>query len=76
MTGGRQVKREVNCCDLCTQAKDEAMLLVPCGGKRKICGPCAWTVAQSLAACRVLERGYANKHDPVPIAVQQILDSR
>jgi hypothetical protein len=69
------VKREVNRCDLCKQDKDEAMLLVPCGGnKRKVCGECAWTVAQSLATCRVLERGYANRHDPVPIALRQILD--
>jgi hypothetical protein len=64
----------VNQCDLCEQDKDEAMLLVPCGGhKRKVCGTCAWAVAQSLATCGALERSYENRNDPVPIALRQIL---
>jgi hypothetical protein len=66
----------VNRCELCKQDKDEAMLLVLCGGKRKVCGTRAWTVAQSLATCHALERSYADRHDPVPAAVRQILDSR
>jgi hypothetical protein len=65
----------VNRCDLCEQDKDEAMLLVPCGGhKCKVCGPCAWTVTQSLATCGVLGRNYENRKDPVPTALRQILD--
>jgi hypothetical protein len=64
----------VNRCDLCEQDKDEAVLLVPCGGKRKVCGPCAWAVAQSLASCGVLERSYENRNEPVPTALRQILD--
>jgi hypothetical protein len=65
----------VNQCDLCEQDKDEAMLLVPCGGhKHKVCGTCAWAVAQSLATCGVLERSYEKRHEPVPTALRQILD--
>jgi hypothetical protein len=65
----------VNRCDLCEQDKDEAMLLVPCGGhKRKVCGTCAWAVAQSLATCGALERSYENRNDSVPTALRQILD--
>jgi hypothetical protein len=67
----------VNRCDLCEQDKDQAMLLVPCGGhKRKVCGTCAWAVAQSLVTCGALERCYENRNDPVPTALRQILDRR
>ena len=66
----------MNRCDLCEQHKDEAMLLVPCGGhKRTVCGQCAWAVSQSLSTCRALARSYDNRTDPVPAALQQILDS-
>jgi hypothetical protein len=65
----------VNRCDLCAQDKDEAMLLVQCGGhKRTVCGTCARAVAQSLATCRALEHSYDNRNDPVPVALRQILD--
>ena len=61
-------------CDLCEQDKDEAMLLLQCGGNNlKVCGTCAWAVAQSLATCRALERSYETRNDPVPIALRQIL---
>jgi hypothetical protein len=67
----------VNRCTLCEQDKDEAMLLVLCGShKRQVCGTCAWAVAQSLAACRALERSYDNRNDPVPTALRQILDQQ
>jgi hypothetical protein len=66
----------VNRCDLCEQDKDEAMLLVPCGGnKRTVCGQCAWAVSQSLSTCRALACGYESRTDPVPAALRQILDS-
>jgi hypothetical protein len=66
----------VNRCDLCEQDKDEAMLLVPCGGhKRKVCGQCAWAVSQSVSICRALARRYENRTDPVPAALRQILDA-
>jgi hypothetical protein len=66
----------VNHCYLWEQDKDEAMLLVPCGGnKRKVCGKCAWAVSQSLSTCRALARSYDNRTDPVPAALRQILDS-
>jgi hypothetical protein len=66
----------MNRCDLCEQDKDEAILLVQgTGNKRKVCGTCAWAVAQSLAACRALERSYENRNDAVSIALRQILDS-
>ncbi|HKC76714.1 MAG TPA: hypothetical protein VKF37_21295 [Chloroflexota bacterium] len=69
-------ERQMNRCDLCEQDKDEAILLVQGGGnKRKVCGTCAWAVAQSLAACRALERSYENSDDAVPTALRQILDS-
>jgi hypothetical protein len=65
----------VNRCDLCEQNKDEAILLVQCGGnQRKVCGSCAWAVTQFLATCGVLERSYDNRNDPVPTALRQILD--
>ena len=65
----------MNRCDLCEQDKDEAMLLVPCGGHRRtVCGTCAWAVAQSLATCGALERSFENRNDPVPTALRQILD--
>jgi hypothetical protein len=65
----------VNRCDLCAQDKDEAMLLVPCGGhKRTVCGTCARAVAQALATCGALERSYDNRNDPVQVALRQILD--
>ena len=68
-------ERHVNHCDLCAQDKDEAMLLVPCGGQgRTVCGTCARSVAQSLATCGALERSYDNRNDPVPAALRQILD--
>ena len=66
----------MNRCDLCEQDKDEAMLLVPCGGnKRKVCGQCAWAVSRSLATCRALARRYENRTGAVPAALRQILDS-
>jgi hypothetical protein len=50
------------------------MLLVPCAGQgRKVCGTCAWAVAESLATCGALERSYDNRNDPVPTALRQIL---
>ena len=65
----------MNRCDLCEQVKDEAMLLVPCGGnKRTLCGTCARAVAQSLVTGRALERNDENRNDPVPAALRQILD--
>jgi hypothetical protein len=65
----------VNRCDLCEQDKDEAMLLVQCGGNKcKVCGTCAWAVTQSMASCGALERSYENRNDPVPTALRQILD--
>jgi coenzyme F420-reducing hydrogenase alpha subunit len=67
----------VNRCVLCEQDKDEAMLLVQCAShKRQVCGTCAWAVAQSLAACRALERSYDNRNDPVRTALRQILDQQ
>ena len=66
----------MNRCDLCKQDKDEAVLLVPCSGKRKVCGQCAWVVAQSLARCSVLERSYEHRNERVPAALRQILDSQ
>jgi hypothetical protein len=66
----------VNRCHLCEQDKDEAMLLVQGGGNRcKVCGTCAWAVAQSLAACGALERSYENRNASVRTALRQILDS-
>jgi hypothetical protein len=66
----------MNRCDLCEQDKDEAILLVQvCRNKRKVCGTCAWAVAQSLAACRALERGSENRNDALSTALRQILDS-
>ena len=65
----------MNRCDLCEQDKDEAMLLVQCGGhKHKVCMTCARAVAQSLATCSALERSYDNRNDPVPTDLWQILD--
>ena len=65
----------MNHCDLCAQDKDEAMLLVQCGGnKRKVCGTCASTLAQSLATCRTLARSYENRDEPLPTALRQILN--
>ena len=65
----------MNHCELCAQDKDEAMLLVQCGGhKRQVCGSCAWTMAQSLVTCRTLARSYENRNAPVPTALQQILN--
>jgi hypothetical protein len=64
----------MNRCDLCEQDKDEAMLLVQCGSKRKVCGTCAWAVTRSMATCGALERSYENRNDPVPTALRQILD--
>jgi hypothetical protein len=65
----------VNRCDLCTQDKDEAILLVQCAGQgRHVCGTCAWAVAQALASCGALERSYDNRNDSVPAALRQILD--
>jgi hypothetical protein len=68
----------MNRCDLCEQDKDEAVLLLQSSSnKRRVCGTCAWTVAQTLAACRVLERSYEhrNRNDAVSTALRQILDS-
>ena len=66
----------MNRCDLCEQDKDEAILLVQGSShKRKVCGTCAWTVAQSLAACRALERRDENRNASVRTALRQILDS-
>jgi len=65
----------VNRCDLCEQDKDEAMLLVQCGGhKRTVCGICAWAVTQAMLTCSALERSYDNMNDPVPTALRQILN--
>ena len=65
----------MNRCDLCEQDKDEAMLLVPCGGnKRTVCGQCASAVSQSLSTCRALARSYDNRTDAVPAALRQILN--
>jgi hypothetical protein len=65
----------VNRCELCEHDKDEAMLLVQCGGhRRKVCGTCAWAVAQSVATCDALERSYEDRNDPVPTALRQILN--
>jgi coenzyme F420-reducing hydrogenase alpha subunit len=67
----------MNRCVLCEQDKDEAMLLVQCAShKRQVCGTCAWAVAQSLAACRALERSYDNRNDPVRTALRQILNQQ
>src|SRR3954454_14171563 len=69
-------ERQMNRCDLCEQDKDEAILLVQgSGNKRKVCGTCAWAVAQSLAACRALERSYEHRDDAVSTALRQILNS-
>jgi hypothetical protein len=68
----------MNRCDLCEQDKDEAILLVQgSSSRRKVCGTCAWAVAQSLAACRALERSYEyeNRNDAVSTALRQILNS-
>jgi hypothetical protein len=66
----------MNRCDLCEQDKDEAILLVQgSSNRRKVCGTCAWAVAQSLAACHALERSYDNRNDAVASALRQILDS-
>jgi hypothetical protein len=65
----------VNRCALCEQDKDEAMLLVPCGGhKRQVCGTCAWAVTQAMLTCSALERSYDNRDEPVPTALRQILN--
>jgi hypothetical protein len=66
----------MNRCDLCEQDTDEAVLLVQGGSdKRKVCGTCAWAVAQSLAACRALERSDENRNDALSTALRQILSS-
>jgi hypothetical protein len=69
----------MNRCDLCEQDKDEAILLVQgSSNKRKVCGTCAWAVAQSLAACRALERSSEdrqNRNDALSTALRQILNS-
>ncbi|HKO24199.1 MAG TPA: hypothetical protein VJY65_05590 [Chloroflexota bacterium] len=69
----------MNRCDLCEQDKDEAILLVQGrSNKRKVCGTCAWAVAQSLAACRALERSYddrEDRNDALSTALRQILNS-
>jgi hypothetical protein len=69
----------MNRCDLCEQDKDEAILLVQGrSNKRKVCGTCAWAVAQSLAACRALERSSEdrqNRNDALSTALRQILNS-
>ena len=67
----------MNRCALCEQDKDEAMLLVPCGGhKCKVCGTCAWAVTQAMLTCNAMERSYDNRNDPdpVPTALRQILN--
>ena len=68
----------MNRCDLCEQDKDEAMLLVQCGGhKRTVCGICAWAVTQAMLTCSALERSYEyeNRNDAVSTALRQILNS-
>ena len=65
----------MNCCALCEQDKDEAILLVQCAEQgRQVCGTCAWAVTQALLACRALERSYDNSDGAVPAALRQILN--
>ena len=66
----------MNRCDLCEQDKDEAILLVQgSSSRRKVCGTCAWAVAQTLAPRGARERSYDKRNDPVPTDLWQILDA-